>query len=319
MLVMREAMAVRDIHVPDASGPIDLRTDVRSLLRLARQQLRAANVPSADLAAELLLMRVLRRDRAWLYTYSDSRPSRDEAAHYAMLLAKRCAGVPTQYLTGQQEFWGMEFEVTPDVLIPRPETEHLVEVSLERIGARRAAPLCIADVGTGSGCVAVALAREVSAADIYATDISAAALTVARRNAERHGVAEQVHFALGNLLEPFFLDMTAGAKPEFDLIVSNPPYIARRDSETLPREVGEHEPPRALYGGDAGTEMYAPLFQQAKALLGAGGIIAVEIGFSALAAVREPLDSDAAWRDVAVNNDLAGIPRVVSAIRNSEY
>lgn len=314
---MRDSKAVRDIHVAGASGPAGLRPDVRSLLRMARQQLHAAAVPSADLTAELLLMRVLRRDRAWLYTYSDERPSGEEAAQYAMLLAKRCAGVPTQYLTGTQEFWGLEFEVTSDVLIPRPETEHLVEVSLERIGERRDAPLCIADVGTGSGCVAVALARELPAADIYATDISPAALRVARRNAERHGVAERMHFAIGDLLEPYFLDMTAGAKPEFDLIVSNPPYVARGESETLPREVGEHEPPRALYGGETGTEMYAPLFQQAKALLAAGGVIAVEIGFGAQAAVGEMLG--AAWRDVAVSNDLAGIPRVVSAIRNSEH
>jgi release factor glutamine methyltransferase len=260
-------------------------------------------------------MHVLGRDRAWLYTYPDARPGAEDVERYAALLTKRCAGVPTQYLTGKQEFWGLEFEVTPDVLIPRPETEHLVEVSLERIGARRVAPLCIADVGTGSGCLTVALARELPAADIYATDFSSAALIVARRNAERHEVGDRVHFVVGSLLEPFFLDMTAGAMPEFDLIVSNPPYIARRELEALPREVREHEPPQALYGGELGTEMYAPLFQQAKALLAAGGIIAVEIGCGARDAVRELLDLDAAWRGVAVNNDLAGIPRVVSAIR----
>jgi release factor glutamine methyltransferase len=307
---------VRDLRANEAGKSDDARRDVRSLLRIARGQLRAADVPSADLASELLLIHVLGRDRAWLYTYPDASLSADKAALYTALVVKRCTGMPTQYLTGKQEFWGLEFEVTRDVLIPRPETEHLVEVSLERIGARREHSLTIADVGTGSGCVAVALAREMSAADIYATDISAAALEVARRNAERHGIADRVHFAVGNLLEPFFLDMTAGAKPELNLIVSNPPYIARRDMETLPREVGRHEPPQALFGGEIGTEMYAPLFQQAKALLAVGGIIAVEIGFGAMVAIYELLDSDAAWRDVAVNNDLAGIPRVVSAVRN---
>jgi release factor glutamine methyltransferase len=290
--------------------------DVRLLLRRAREQLRAADVPSADLSAELLLMHVLGCDRAWLYTYPDAHPGDETAELYAALLAKRAEGVPTQYLTGKQEFWGLEFEVTPDVLIPRPETEHLVEVSLERIGNRRDAPLCIADVGTGSGCMAVALARELPAADIYATDTSPAALCVARRNAEWHEVEDRVHFAMGSLLESFFLDMTAGAMPQFDLIASNPPYIARSESQALPREVREHEPPLALYGGETGTEMYTPLFQQAKVLLAPDGIIAVEIGCGALSAVRELLDQDAVWCDVTVKNDLAGIPRVVSAVRN---
>jgi release factor glutamine methyltransferase len=289
---------------------------VRWLLRMARAELRAAGVPSAELASELLLMHVLECDRAWLYTHPEAQLGNEASECYAALLAKRAKGMPTQYLTGKQEFWGLEFEVTPDVLIPRPETEHLVEASLERIGARRSAPLCIADMGTGSGCVAVALARELPDADIYATDISPSALGVARRNAESHGVGDRVRFALGNLLEPFFLDMTAGAMPRFDLIASNPPYISRRESANLPREVREHEPSLALYGGEIGTELYAPLFHQAKALLAGGGIIAVEIGYGAMDAIRMLLNQDPAWCDIAVNNDLSGIPRVVSAIRN---
>ena len=290
--------------------------DIRWLLRKGRAELRAAGVPSAELASELLLMHVLEWDRAWLYTHPEAQLDDQASECYAALLAKRAKGMPTQYLTGKQEFWGLEFEVTPDVLIPRPETEHLVEGSLDRIGARRSAPLCIADVGTGSGCVAVALARELPDADIYATDISPSALGVARRNAQRHAVGDRVRFVVGNLLEPFFLDMTAGAMPRFDLIVSNPPYVSRRESANLPREVHEHEPSLALYGGEIGTELYAPLFQQAKALLAGGGIIAVEIGYGAVDAVRILLDEDPAWSDIDVNNDLSGIPRVVSAVRN---
>jgi release factor glutamine methyltransferase len=295
------------------------REDVRAALRQGMAGLLAANVPSAVLAAELLLMHVLRRDRAWIFSHPEEPLSAEDITRYAALLARRAAGVPTQYLTGEQEFWGLKLEVTPDVLIPRPETEHVVEVALARLGTRREAELRVADAGTGSGCLAIALAKECSRAEIFATDISAAALEVARRNAAQHGVAERVHLLLGNMLEPFFLDMTAGARPEFDLIVSNPPYIARREAESLPREVREHEPELALFGGESGTEFYGPLFQQARALLKRGGIVAVEIGHGALDAVRGLLETDGAWRNVAAQDDLAGIPRVVSAERTSSH
>ena len=173
-------------------------------------RLRAAGTPSHTLAAELLLMHALGRDRAWLYAHPEEPLADAECEKFFALIARRAAGEPTQYLTGKQEFWGLEFEVTPAVLIPRPETEHVMEVALARLGERGIkihmdtgaprATLRVADVGTGSGCLAVALARELPHAEIYATDISAPALEVAQRNAARHNVADRIHFEQCDLL-----------------------------------------------------------------------------------------------------------------------
>ncbi len=197
----------REESFPD-SGPARAtgshEMDIRAALKEGMARLRAAQVASHTLAAELLLLHILGRDRAWLYAHPEERIEPEAAEKYFALIARRAAGEPTQYLTGKQEFWGLEFEVTPAVLIPRPETEHVVEVALERLGPRGiklrldtgepSAPLRVADVGTGSGCLAVALAHELPHATVFATDISAAALEVARRNAARHGVADRIHF-----------------------------------------------------------------------------------------------------------------------------
>src|SRR6266480_424658 len=185
--------------------------DVRSALKQGLAQLRDAHVPSFTLAAELLLLHVLGRDRTWLYAYPEEQISSADAERFSTLLARRAAGEPTQHLTGKQEFWGLEFEVSPDVLIPRPETEHVIEVALDRLAAReiragRRQPfsgegLRIADVGTGSGCIAIALAKALPGAILFALDISGAALEVARRNAERHGVSDRMLFFQSDLLE----------------------------------------------------------------------------------------------------------------------
>src|SRR5947209_7923530 len=179
-------------------------TDARSILEQGIAQLRNAHVPSYTLAAELLLLHMLARDRTWPYAHPEEQVSTADAERFFGLISRRAAGEPTQHLTGKQEFWGLEFEVTPDVLIPRPETEHVIEVALDRLAVReiragRRQPLSgeglrIADVGTGSGCIAIALAKELPAATLVATDISPAALAIARRNAQRHTVATRVHF-----------------------------------------------------------------------------------------------------------------------------
>jgi release factor glutamine methyltransferase len=272
-------------------------------------------------------MHTLECDRAWLYTHPEAPVDSGVAEKYFALVARRAAGEPTQYLTGKQEFWGLEFEVTPAVLIPRPETEHVVEVALERLGARGikirldtgapSAPLRIADVGTGSGCLAVALARELPHAEIFATDISAAALEVARRNAARHGVSDRIHFLQTNLLEAFLQEARAAGEVSrlFDLIVSNPPYVARDEAAALPREVREHEPETALFGGATGVEIYARLIEQAGSLLRAGGILVVELGYSAADRVRAIVSAQPGWANVTITNDLAGIPRVLAAER----
>jgi release factor glutamine methyltransferase len=297
-----------------ASGAMRIESaavNVRAALRDAMARMSSAGVPSHALAAELLLMHVMGRDRAWLYAHPEAPLDAEDARRYFELVTKRAAGTPTQYLTGRQEFWGLEFEVTPAVLIPRPETEHVVEVAVERLGKERAnALLRIADVGTGSGCITVALAHEFPRAEIFATDISAEALAVAARNAERHNMAERVHFLECNLLGAF-----ASARATFDMIVSNPPYVARDEEAQLPREVREHEPHEALFCGATGTEIYAPLISQAAELLRSGGLLALEIGYGALDRVRSLLDESSSWREIRVANDLAGIPRIISAER----
>ena len=297
---------------------------VRALLKLGIAQLRDAQVPSHTLAAELLLLHVLGRDRKWIYSHPEEEISASDAERYFALVRRRAAGEPTQHLTGKQEFWGLEFEVTSDVLIPRPETEHVIEVALDRLALRErragrpqktdGAGLLIADIGTGSGCIAIALAKELPAATFVATDISAAALAVAHRNAARHSVSERVNFTECSLLDGLAgSPLTTHHSPlPFDVIVSNPPYIGRREAATLMREVREHEPEVALYGGEEGYELYADLIAEAATHLKPGGILVLELGHNSLPAVQPLLDAST-WTNASVSNDLAGIPRVLSA------
>jgi release factor glutamine methyltransferase len=302
--------------------------DVRAALKEAMARLRAGKVPSHTLAAELLLMHTLGRDRAWLYAHPEETLDAAASEKYFALVAQRIAGTPTQYLTGKQEFWGLEFAVEPGVLIPRPETEHILEVALERLGphhwedeATRGTGLRIADVGTGSGCLAVALAHELPGAEIFATDISPQPLAVARRNAARH--AARIHFVQCSLLDAFvrgglFDDSPLATRHSplaFDLIVSNPPYLGRGDEPLIPREVREHEPAEALFGGEHGAELYGPLVAQAARVLRPGGILVMELNYNSLERVRPMFDAWEAWTRIHATRDLAGIPRVIAAER----
>jgi len=303
---------------------LSLDNSVRSLLKRGIAQLREADTPSFTLAAELLLLHVLGRNRTWIYAHPEEIIADADAQRYFELIARRAAGEPTQHLTGKQEFWGLEFEVTPDVLIPRPETEHVIEIALDRLALRELLAnrpqkstgegLQIADIGTGSGCIAIALAKELPAANFIATDISAAALAVAKRNAQRHTVADRIHFFECNLLDAHSPLATRLSPLSFDLIASNPPYIGRREAPSLPREVRDHEPPAALFGGEEGYELYADLTAQSAQHLKSGGILVLELGHNSLPAVQPLLDA-ANWTKVAVTNDLAGIPRVLAAER----
>jgi len=325
---------------------LSLDNSVRSLLKRGIAQLREADVPSFTLAAELLLLHVLGRNRTWLYAHPEEILSDAEAQRFFDLIARRAAGEPTQHLTGKQEFWGLEFEVTPDVLIPRPETEHVIEVALDRLALRERRAgrpqksagegLQVADIGTGSGCIAIALAKELPAANFLATDISPAALAVAKRNAARHSVSNRIHFIECNLLAfpgeaqqaaPQLDEMsnntsqalhgsqvTSHKSRPFDLIVSNPPYIGRREAPSLPREVRDHEPPTALFAGEEGYELYADLIAQSAKHLKPAGILVLELGHNSLPAVQPLLDAKD-WTNVGVTNDLAGIPRVLAAER----
>jgi release factor glutamine methyltransferase len=303
--------------------------DVRTALKEGMARLRSAHVPSHTLATELLLMHALGRDRTWLCTHPEATIDPADAEKYLSLIARRAAGEPTQYLTGKQEFWGLEFEVTPAVLIPRPATEHVMEVALARLGSRGfkihlnsglpREKLRIADVGTGSGCLAVALAYELPHAEIVATDISAAALEVARRNAARHSVGDRIQFLRTNLLGGLTDPVVSGGKKsgDFDLIVSNPPYVAREEAGELQREVRDHEPHAALFGGPTGVEMYGRLIEEAGSLLrSGGGILVLELGYNSAEHVRAILAEQKFWTNVTFTNDLAGIPRVAAADRS---
>jgi release factor glutamine methyltransferase len=319
--------------------------DVRTALKRGIAELRDANVPSYTLAAELLLLHVLGRDRAWLYAHPEETVPGLDAHRFLSLILRRASGEPTQYIIGKQEFWGLEFEVTPDVLIPRPETEHVIEVALDRLSVRelragrkqtlRGEGLNIVDVGTGSGCIAVALAKELPDARIVATDVSLAALAVTRSNAARHGFSDRIDFVACNLLSdamifgaatsavgaqhaaPLQDKVAATGKASsglFDLIVSNPPYVGRKEKEMLMREVRDHEPELALYGGEEGYEFYADLIAQSAQALKPGGLLVLELGHNSLPAVQPLLDPPT-WTNVAVTKDLAGIDRVIAAER----
>ena len=300
--------------------------DVRAALKQGVHLLREAHVPSDTLAAELLLLHVTQHDRTWLYAHPEDLLDPQTIDAYFSLLPRRAAGEPTQHLTGKQEFWGLEFEVNPDVLIPRPETEHLIEVALDRLAVRELRSgrdpkltgegLNIIDIGTGSGCITIALAKELPNAKIYATDISPAALAVAQRNATSRGYSDRINFLESNLLDSFAPLATRHSPLLFDLVISNPPYIGRKETSTLPIEVRDHEPASALYGGEEGYELYAQLILQSALHLKPGGLLVLELGHDSLHAVR-PLLETPEWINIHVTNDLAGIPRVISAERAS--
>jgi release factor glutamine methyltransferase len=250
--------------------------------------------------AEVLLAHVLRCDQAALLTHPERLLSPAEADQLETFLKRRLASEPMQYITGSQEFFGLLFEVTPAVLIPRPETEHLVEAALEHIGGEA---VRIVDVGTGSGAIAVSLAHARAQSQLTAVDLSPAALEVARRNAQLHGVLERVAFLQSNLLAE-----VDGA--DFDVVVSNPPYIA--EGEALEPQVSNYEPHPALYAGPTGLEVYERLIPEARKVLKPGGWLLLEIGFGQQPAVEALLRG---WRSVSVVHDLQGIPRVVQAMK----
>lgn len=255
------------------------------------------SISAPRLTAEVLLAHALHRERSYLYAHPEEELTQVAWIHYGRYLHERLAGKPTQYITGRQEFYGREFRVTPDVLIPRPETEHVVTAAIARI----ASGSVVVDVGTGSGAIAVTLALETSAR-VYACDISEAALRVARGNAAR--LQAPVAFAASDLASCF-------AARSIDVLVSNPPYVPRADQASLQREVRDYEPHVALFAGPSGLEIYERLIEDARRVLRPGGWLIVELGYNSLEAVNQTLG--AGWTDPAVEHDLAGLPRVLAA------
>ena len=279
-------------------------------LRQGRLLLEESSVPSPRIAAEVLLMYALSCERSHLYAHPERELSDSERVHYARYLRERMSGKPTQYITGRQEFWSMEFRVTPAVLIPRPETEHVVERAVE-LGRQLAATSqtmdrpVVVDVGTGSGCIAVAVAAELPRARVIATDISAAALALAAENAARLGVP-RVSFCRCDLL-------AAVATGSAELVLSNPPYVPQDQAAGLQREIRNFEPQQALLAGPEGTEIYAALVPEAARVLRPGGWAVFELGYNMADRVRRLFGPG--WQDVEFRPDLAGIPRVISARR----
>ncbi len=240
-------------------------------------------------------------DRAHLYAHPERELTSLELDRFNDALSRRLKGYPTQYITGHQEFWGLDFLVTPAVLIPRPETEHLIEAALSRV--RHFAQPRIVDVGTGSGCIAIALTRELTGAEISATDISPAALTLARENAARLNVADRIQFYERDLLTGF-------SPASFDLVVSNPPYVGESEENEVQLEVRKFEPRSAVFAGLTGTEIIERLIPQARTVLSPGGWLLMEISGSITGAVQALLHD---WDEVSVANDLQGIPRIAAA------
>jgi release factor glutamine methyltransferase len=260
--------------------------------------------PDAYRDAELLLLHTLNLPRTALILDPNRPLTETEQATYDRAIERRATGEPIQYITGEQEFYGLKLRVTPAVLIPRPETELLVEAVLERLPSNR--PLRIADIGTGSGAISIALSVHRPQAQITTLDISPAALDIARENALTHAVADRIRF-----LESDLLDAVA-SEPPFDAIVSNPPYVPETDRATLHPQVRDHEPATALFAGPDGLAIYTRLIPQAHAALPPGGLLALEFGHSQRDALAALLRN---WKDVVFLDDMQQIPRVVLAHR----
>ena len=284
---------------------------VREALQSAITRLTDERVPSPRLNAETLLMFTLNCDRAHLYAHPERELTAEEQSRYDEALTQRAKGVPAQYITGHQEFWGLDLIVSPAVLIPRPETEHLIEIVLPL--ARPMKSPRIADVGTGSGAIALALAKELPNAEIHATDNSPAALEIAEANAARL----QLEFTSKNHNPPmhrlFFhdTDLVNGLDREtFDFVVSNPPYVGLSEEDEVQLEVRKFEPRNAVFAGPTGLEVIEKLVPAAHTILKPGGYLVIEISGTIAEAVRGLLSD---WKDTTISNDLQGIPRVASA------
>lgn len=281
---------------------------LKEALHEAVSRLSAKNVPSPRMNAELLLMFTLSCDRAYLFAHPERILAPEEQSRYQAAVAERARGVPAQYITGHQEFWGMDLIVSPAVLIPRPETEHVVETVLklvkgDKVAGKKSEPdLRIVDVGTGSGCIALALAKELPLAEIHAIDISSAALEIARANAARLQMEGRISFHQGDLLQ--------GLSGDFDFVVSNPPYVGESEQDQVQLEVRKFEPRNAVFAGPNGTEVIERLVPQAKLALRPAGWLVLEISGTIVDQVRAFMTG---WNNVEVLPDLQSIPRVVRA------
>jgi release factor glutamine methyltransferase len=278
---------------------------VRELLKWTTDFLRKKGVESAAFESRLLMGHALKCTPIEVVTRYDEEPADSDRTAFRELIRRRVDGWPVAYLTGSKDFYLLKFDVSPAVLIPRPDTETLVQHALDFLKGK--AQPKILDLGTGSGCIAISLAHRCKTAEVLATDVSPDALTVAAQNAKKHGVSERVSFRKGDLF---------AAVPEeskFDLIVSNPPYIAPSEIETLAPDVKDHEPRLALDGGPDGLAYYRRIAADAGRFLESGAGLALEIGYQQESAVREIFSTTGEWSLGSTIPDMAGRPRVITA------
>lgn len=268
----------------------------------AVEELKRAGVGSPALTADLLLGFVLGCDRTRILSHTELPLPPAAWDSLQNLTRRRAKGVPFHYLTGEKEFFGLDFRVTPDVLIPRPETEILVEKALDLIKRQLNQQTRFVDVGTGSGCIAVSIARNHPSSIGWAVDLSAAALGIARENAARHSVADRILFIRADLLECF------PRNPCFNLILCNPPYVALTDYGSLPPDVRDYEPHEALFGGESGLEVYRRMVPEISSRLVPGGYFLLELGAGQAGPVKQLLDNKELFLETIID-DLQGIPR----------
>jgi release factor glutamine methyltransferase len=285
-------------------------TSIAQAILEGANKLRQAGVPDERREAGSLLMYVLARDRSYILTHAEAELSDQQLDRFIAALTERAQGKPLQYITGRQEFFGLEFEVNGDVLIPRPETELLVEAALSLVSQNEAPFIC--DVGTGSGCIVVTLLHKLPLARAVALDISPAALAVAERNATRHGV----HDRLSLVTSDCFAGLQSASGTDFDLIVSNPPYVAAGAIDSLQREVRDFEPRAALVSGEDGLTVIRRLLLESGERLKSGGFLIFEIGFDQHDAVRQLIDENC-WKLLEVFADLQGIPRTFALTKRA--
>lgn len=276
---------------------------IAAALEMAAKLLREESIAEPEREASLLLRHVLRRDAAFVYAHPEYRLNAVESVLFKTVLKRRAVREPFQYISGKHEFYGLEFEVTPDVLIPRPETEILVEFAIEKF--RMIEQLRFLELGIGSGCISVAMLANLAGAAAFGVDISDAALAVASRNAIKHSVSDRLSLAQSDLFENV-------SETGFDLIVSNPPYIRRSEIGSLQDEVRRFEPLTALDGGEKGLEIVERIVESAPAYLKPAGTIFIEIGWDQSADVNGLFDRSQ-WQNVGFLKDLQGIDRTVSA------
>ena len=272
-------------------------------LKRAEQILRSCGIAEPKREAISLLMLATKRDKTFVYAHDEYILTEDEARTFDWFLQRRADREPLQYIAGVQEFYGLNFEVTPDVLIPRPETEMVVERAIKILGAMVAPRFC--EVGVGSGCIAVSILHAAGNARAIGLDVSAAALAVAGRNAEKHGVLDRLRLVESDVFDELPYE-------KFELIVSNPPYIPLRDFEDLQAEVRDFEPRGALTDGDDGLTIISRIVDEAPAYLLPRGFLLIEIGFDQSERVASMLDPGR-WRSAELLPDLQGIPRLVCA------